>query len=422
MAEKENTNPPRKKMGRPRMVKVTQTGVTTGNENVSNNENVEEYYSDIGDGVTPINSNSSQPTNQEGISNAESRPMTEATTETTSVNPVSSGPEAGASESAPPQEEVSSKPFTDPMLEQSVDTKAYAQGLGSKNIPQGDIPEATFVTPTNIVDDSPKKEQPQIPQSEKIKPLNAEVNVMSETEKKAGAELTVAAFWSGYEKVNHFMGMLLQITKEKRIQMHNEDVLDLNMKVKVAIDGTMVTVNEFYEQYNVDVKEVFTVDPELKSRLTEPMKREAMRLGLIMSDKQVILLGLGEDIFTKAVQCVSIKRAMSNFTKAMKEQYAEMKKDRKEESVRIEKENNKIDPESPEGQEKFYEFYKKIKQMEADEVQKAAATSDLFKHPEEEVNATETVSHSKNGKDNTEEIVAYEEVSNSGNPDANQEL
>jgi hypothetical protein len=296
--------------------------------------------------------------------------------ESTADEPVTSVTEPAASEPVSDGGDVESRVFVDPLIEENVDTKAYAKGMTGE-IPSGDIPVAKFSPPKNIVDDS-KKDVQQIPQSAKIEPLNAEVETMSETEKKAGAELSVASFWSGYEKINMFMGMLLQFPIEKRIEMHNEDKLDLNMQVKVSIDGSMVTVNEFYEQYNIDVKEVFTVDPELKKRLDEPMKREAMRLGLVMSDKQTILLGMGEDITTKIVQAFSIKKAMSNFSKSMIDQYAQQKQERKAEAERQVANSNLIDPESEEGQRAFYEFYKKMKAMESNDVERAKATSDLF--------------------------------------------
>lgn len=274
-------------------------------------------------------------------------------------------------------EDVQSIPFVDPLLDSSVDTKPYAKGLGIGEIPAGEIPQAEFAPPKSLVTERAKPAQ-QIPQSAKIEPLNAEVNEMSDVERKAGAELTVASFWSGYEKLNMFMGQLLQFPIEKRLKMHNEDSLDINMKVQVALDGDMVTVNEFYDQYNKDVKEVFVVDPKLRARLEKPMMREAMRLGLIMSDKQVILLGLGEDIVTKALQCISIKGAISNFTKAMQKQYEIQKIEFKTATEEAQKASRMVDPESEEGQRVFYEMYKRIRSMEMSEVEKAKEASDLF--------------------------------------------
>jgi hypothetical protein len=153
------------------------------------------------------------------------------------------------------------------------------------------------------------------------------------------------------------------------------------MQVQVGV-GEIVTVNDFYEQYNKDVKELFVVDPALKSRLDAPMKREAMRLGLIMSDKQVILLGLGEDIVTKAVQVFSIKKSLNAVTKAMQDHYAELKKQNEILAAQEKKKSSMVDPETEEGQQKFYEFYRRIKDMEANDIEKAKATSDLFEQRE----------------------------------------
>ncbi len=401
-----NPNPNnRRKRGAPRGgVRNGSQSQSPGSDGIGGGE----FYNDIGDEeVTPVVPPAPP------VDDTPPPPPTQTTT-----------PPASSETSS--VEDVSAKPFVDPLLESDVDTKKYAQGLGAQNVPKGDIPEAKFTPPQNIVDDSAPKDVQQIPKSEPIQPLNAEANVMSETEKKAGAELTVAAFWSGYDKLNQFMGAILQFPVEKRIKMHHEDKLDLNMKVKVAIDGTMVTVNEFYEQYNTDVKEIFATDPALKARLEEPMKREAVRLGLIMSDKQVILLGLGEDMISKLVQCVALKRAMNNFTEAMVEQYSEMKKTRKDEAAHKERESNKIDPDTEEGQKRLYEMYKMFQKMDINEVERAKANSDLFNGeqvspvgdstPEKETNPA-------NSDSNITEITSYiEERNDGGNPGLGQEL
>ncbi len=392
-----NEQPVKKKMGRKRIIR---TGNETSNITPANND---EYLNDIGDDATiaPADTNNIVP------------PVTENPPPVTETPPADTAP--------PATDDVSAKPFTDPLLAENVDTKAYGKDM-AQNIPTGDIPQAKFTPPKNIVDETatPKQTQ-QIPQGEKIQPLNAEVNVMTDAEKKAGAELTVGAFWSGYAKVNQFLGALLQYPIEERIAMHNDDTLDLNMKVRISVDGTMVTVNEFYEQYNRDVKELFVVDPEMKARLTEPMKREAMKRGLIMSDIQVILTGFGEDILTKAVQVFSIKRAMNKFTRDMQEQYAKIKKDKKETVEQQKKESNLIDPETSDGQARMYEFYKMIKQMEANDVEKAKATSDLFHKNEVKEEVTETTTVVKhNGSDIEEAVVMVEE--DAGNLNSNNEL
>ena len=152
-----------------------------------------------------------------------------------------------------------------------------------------------------------------------------------------------------------------------------------------------------------------------------------------MSDKQVILLGLGEDIISKLVQCIALKRAMNNFTQAMMEQYTEIKKTRKEETVRAEQESNKIDPDTPEGQQRLYEMYKIFQKMDMNEVERAKANSDLFSGevptttstPQNETPpvTTPTTTTTPATTSNVTTITDYEEERNDGeNPGVNNEL
>ena len=309
--------------------------------------------------------------------------------------------------------EDNSAPFVDPLISENVDTKPYAKGMDAQNIPLGDIPEATFKPPKSIIQDAAPKAPQQIPEAKKIEPLNAETNQMTDREKRSAAELTVASVWSGYEKLNHMMGNWLQMPVEKRLKLHNEKKIDLKMEVVASISGDVITVNEFYEQYNADVKEVFIVEQKMKDRLTEPMIREAMRRGLVMSDVQTILLGFGEDILTKGIQCVSIKRAMNDFTKNMMDEFARQRELTKKEREREEEESRLIDPESEEGARVMYEYFKKIRDMDISEEKKARMKSDLFQSdtppaPKQEVREGRREKPATKAEKNREDIVVYE--------------
>ena len=296
---------------------------------------------------------------------------------------VSSGATQDNQSQTPPpsteQADVSAAPFYDPLIAENVETKTYEKGLGSDSIPAGDIPEPIFKRPSVIVDDTPPKQTTQIPKAEIIPPLNEEISGMSDAEKKAGAEMTVAAFWSGYEKLNLLMGNMLQIPVDRRLKMQSEGQLDLNMEVTVTVGGDRVTVNEFFEQYNADVKAAFVVDDKLKADLDAPMKREAMKRGLIMSDMQTIIYRLGEDMVSKTVQMISIRSAVKNFEKAVIGEFQRMKLDLELEKERVMRESRMIDPLSEEGQKYFYDMYRRIRDSEMSEQEKAKATSDLFK-------------------------------------------
>lgn len=289
--------------------------------------------------------------------------------------------------------DVKSKLTIDPLIEQDVISKPYAGGLQDPaNLPKGEIPQATFTMPKGVIDDSPPAQTQQIPKAEPIQPLNKDAETLTPAEKREGAKLSVEAFWGIYDKANMALGFWLQFPREKRIKMHNDDELDLNMKVKVSVDGTQITVMEFYEQYNQDITETFSTDPKLKEKLFEPMCREAEKLGLVMTDRQFIIKEIGQDIITKATQVISIKTAMNNFTKNMKEHYAKHKRDAEALAAQVREDmksqSRMIDPDSPEGMLRIHEIHKKLREIE-DGVERARRLN-------EEMAAQNIAAHSKN--------------------------
>lgn len=283
--------------------------------------------------------------------------------------------------------DTKSKAFVDPLLDEPVAKKDYAAGLtDTSKIPTGDIPEAQFAPLTDIGNTAPPEKAQQIPKAEPIQPLNKDAETLSPAEKRRGAELTVEGFWSGYDKLNFLLGSWLQTSPAKRVAMHNKKELDLNMRVKVSVDGTTVTVNEFYDQLNEDIKDTFTVDNKLKEKLWEPMCREAEKMGLVMTDRQFILKELGQDIITKLMQFMSINNQLRSFTKSMKEAFAEHKKDMAESEAkaqaREERMSRMIDPDSEEGQQQLYQYYLKIKGLELSAEEKARRMHEHFKEPD----------------------------------------
>jgi hypothetical protein len=397
-------NKPIVKKGRPRGIPRATSGDKQRNEQNQNitesnpdamENNKEEFLNDVGSETPPDNTNTSseQKTGGDNVIN-----------ETTQ----------NAAQSDTPSDTYSA-PFSDPLISENVETKSYEQGLGGQHVPQGDIPEPIFKQPSLIVDDSPPKQTTTIPKSEIIPPLNEEVSNMSDAEKKAGAEMTVAAFWSGYEKLNALMGNMLQIPVDRRLKMHTEGKLDLRMEVQVTVGGDRVTVDEFFEQYNTDVKNAFVVDQKLKDDLDAPMKREAMKRGLVMSDMQTIMYRLGEDIVTKTVQLISIKMAVKNFEKAVTEEYSKYKMEIQLSEERRRQESRMIDPDSEAGMEWFQKRYNEIRSSEImSEQEKARAKSELFKEEKPDTK------RKKDDKD--EEYTEAVVISDSSDLDVSKEL
>lgn len=377
----------RKKRGVPRKIFAKNTDAEQNKET----QESEKLTENINSMETPKTGSGNEFLNDIGSEN-ETRNVAPPVTEVTSATATTPTGDTGIKTDAAFVDDVDTKSMSsiDPLLAEEVAHKSYAKGLtDTSNIPTGEIPEAKFVMPKNVIDDSPPAQTQQIPKAEPIQPLNKDAETLSPAEKRAGAQLSVEAFWTGWDKVNLLMGKWLQFPMDKRIKMHHDDELDLNMKVRVSVDGTQITINEFYEQLNSDIAEVFTTDPKLKERLYEPMVREAEKLGLVMTDRQFIIKELGQEVVTKVVQVISIKSSLSSFTKQMKEAYAEQKKEaeerKKEEKAAEEKRAKMIDPDTDEGMAAIHDWYKKLRDLEDDSVRRAARMSEEFKKTPEGV-------------------------------------
>ena len=140
--------------------------------------------------------------------------------------------------------------------------------------------------------------------------------------KKPTTKEKIAAFWNGYDYLNAAMADWLQYSTEKLLEMKLYDELDLDMRFSV-LHGD-ISISEFYEQYNQDVKEIFApADQKLKDSLYKPMSR---LVGKPLTDQEKILIRLLEEVTIKAGQAIKIHRSVEQMTASLKKQYAEIKK------------------------------------------------------------------------------------------------
>ena len=172
---------------------------------------------------------------------------------------------------------------------------------------------------------------------------NPVVNEMTPKEKRIAAENSVQAFWSLYEKLNDLGYHVAHVSDQKLMKAEMKDEIDLNKEIAVVTGGgKKVTVRGFFESYNITARKAFTVDEDLKKRLHEPMIREAMRLGLMMTDGQFIAKELGQDLLTKTVTLIGLKVQINNTFSLLVEDHKMRRQHELEEAERLKKENEKL--------------------------------------------------------------------------------
>jgi hypothetical protein len=169
---------------------------------------------------------------------------------------------------------------------------------------------------------------------------NSTVNEMSPKEQRVAAENSVDAFWSLYEKLNDFGYWITHVSDQKLMRKQSKGELDLDDELNVGQkDGKRVTVRGFFESFNLTARKAFTVDEGLKKKLREPMIREALRLGLVMTDGQFIAKELGQDLLTKTITVFALRAQINNAMELISEDFQARKKKEKDE---IEEERQKL--------------------------------------------------------------------------------
>lgn len=195
----------------------------------------------------------------------------------------------------PLSEEVVSKVNTAPI---GVDPQLLAQP----------IPETVF-TPASVADEiNPLDEADNATSNNSGKgsaasnsfvPPNPELNDIPPKQKEMAAAQMVEYLMTGYQKLHQGANKMLQIGKKRVTRLQMEGKIDLQAAVPYE-DGKFLPLSEFIKEYNEDMKDFLTIDPEWKAQVVPPLVRIFQKRGIGMSDEMFVGLLFAQDISVKA--------------------------------------------------------------------------------------------------------------------------
>ena len=172
----------------------------------------------------------------------------------------------------PLDEPVLEKAYTRPNVK--VDPKDFV----------GDIPEPTFTPPPM---GTPISEDEKVKKAEPIKPLNKEMNQMSNKDKNEAAGKFADMIMSGYKALNNWADSQLLFKEKKIRKLVNEGHIDLSVQVPVSPTQSM-SVGEFVNEYNEQTKGTIKVSREFEEEVMPVLTRVLAKRGVGFTDEQYL--------------------------------------------------------------------------------------------------------------------------------------
>lgn len=231
------------------------------------------------------------------------------------------------------QESAGYDPFGLPPQEREYSKPEVAQG-DVPDIPEDNvrIPSAEdifnepFEEADTFPDDAENIEEPipEKPTYERGSYANPEVSDLSPKQKKKSAEVFAITIVNAYEMA-HEAGYRWLSLEDDKIQKKivnnkfNPDLLDV--LVPLNADGSEnIRFADFIKGYNHQLKETLTLDPDIKSEMTELLTEIALEEGWGLSNKQRLLFLVGTDLLVKAGAAIGMRSTMNEAIKVFSAQ------------------------------------------------------------------------------------------------------
>jgi hypothetical protein len=181
-----------------------------------------------------------------------------------------------------------------------------------------ELEEPTFQAP-NFNDFDPKedveKEEPRV--------FNESYSELDGKEKTMGAEMMAEMTLDLYTKGCEYLGKVPQINESKLDRLIAEGEIDAN--ISIPVEGGVVGVKDFAEEFNSSIKGAFEVDDEFKDKVRPPLIRVFKKRGVGMTDEQLLLYYFGTDIFTRGAQAFMLKKTANSILDSLKENTAALR-------------------------------------------------------------------------------------------------
>jgi len=200
-----------------------------------------------------------------------------------------------------------------PLTQTAVEDKAY----GHKQVEFGNekklyepIPEAKFEPPKINFGNTGTNSTSQNP--------NKEPEVLSPAQESAMAKESARAMISFYEDA-HILAENFALTNLDKInKLHNEGEIDANEELNVSANKK-VTVMQYLQQSNNEIKEILTVDDDFKKAATPPLERIIKKNKWYVSDEMILTEIVIKDVAIKTGVIIGIKKSISMLIEQLKE-------------------------------------------------------------------------------------------------------
>lgn len=155
---------------------------------------------------------------------------------------------------------------------------------------------------------------------EKSEPVgNPALNELGDKEKQYAAEQLVDMALSGYEALHGVAQHYASFNEKKVGKLIQEGAIDPNITFPIDLSGQEVTITEYAEVFNEEVKEILSPTEGFNEQVRPAMVREAKRLNLGITDQQFIIGAFLKDIATKSAQTIGLKRSANAVLDSLQE-------------------------------------------------------------------------------------------------------
>lgn len=154
--------------------------------------------------------------------------------------------------------------------------------------------------------------------------MSAGNNELSDQDKKIAAEQMAKMMVDVYGEVKNLSNNLLLISTKKIKKLESEGEIDTS--ATMPLNGQTITIGEFVEQYNEQVKGTLSLSKEFRKEIMPPLTRVLMKRGAGLSDEGLIYYIVGKDLAMSIAIVYQHRMMVSDALDTMKEYTQAVKK------------------------------------------------------------------------------------------------
>lgn len=150
---------------------------------------------------------------------------------------------------------------------------------------------------------------------------------LTPNEKQLAAEKTADLVLGAYDRLHWLGRKFVTVDMEDLADDHRRGEINQNL---VAFDDEEdpnggITIKEYFEDFNGQVEEEFTVTEDFKNAVRPPLERVCLKRGWGASDEMYLLFKFGEDMAMKAGMLVGFKKLTNRYMQEFKDDHAKHK-------------------------------------------------------------------------------------------------